>query len=170
MALFSLQLGEDEKVLTVIRTHWITFFGTLLRFFIVLAVLASFYFFFPIYHWKLIIVLVLGGLDLFFLLYKLIVWRLGSIIITNQRVIDINQRSLSERVIVEALVGDITEVSFFQEGILQKFLRIGTLAIEIKGGGKIIGFWTKDPKRLTNETNRLKYQDEQSGSKLEKIS
>ncbi|MEA3272977.1 MAG: hypothetical protein U9Q72_00020 [Patescibacteria group bacterium] len=170
MALFSLQLGEDEKVLTIIRKHWVTFLSVLLRFFIILAVLVSFYCFFPDNSWKLIVVFVLGGLDLGFLLYKLIVWHLGNVVVTNQRIIDINQQSLNKRVIVETLIGDITEVLFFKEGIFQKLFRMGTLVIEIKGGGKIIGFCAKDPKRLAGEINKLKYRDEQSGSKLEKIS
>lgn len=170
MALFSLQLNEDEEVLTVIRKHLITFLGVLFRFLIVLAVIISFYLFFPDNNWKLIIVIVLGGLDLIFLLHKLVVWHLRSIVITNQRVIDVDQQNLNKRVVVEALVGDIAEISFFKEGILQKLLKTGTLVIGIKGGGKIVGSYAKDPERLTSEINRLKYRDGQGGSKLEELS
>ncbi len=166
MGVFSIRLDEKEKILAVVRKHFFTFGGIFFRFLVFEAVLVSFYLFFPDNKWKLAIVLILSGIAFVFLVLKFIVWYLEVIIITNQRIINIDQQSLKKRIIVEALIKDIAEVAFIKEGIFQRIFNLGLLVVEIKGGGKIVGLYVKDPKRLATGIISLKNKNEQDESQL----
>lgn len=168
MALFSLRLNKDEEVLTIIRRSPVTFLGTLFRFLIISAILVCFYLFLPQEQWKVITVIILGILALIFLGYRFIVWYLVGIIITNERIIDVNQKSLTSRVITEIFLGDISQISCFREGIIQRIFNLGSIVIEVKEGGKIVCFNMKRPEEIMNRINRLKHSNGTIFPKMER--
>jgi hypothetical protein len=168
MGLFSIQLDKGEEILAVVRKNIFTLGAVYFRLFISLAILGSFYWFFPESFWKNLTVFSLGIIILLLFFLKFIIWYLENITITNKRIINIEQQSLKKRIIVEALIDDVAKASFFKEGLFQRIFNIGCLVVEIKGGGKIVGLFIKNPARFAQGINNLKYGNEQRESKLEK--
>ena len=156
MSLFTLNLNEDEELLTIIRRHPVTFFGSIVQFLVLLSVILAFYKFIPGSDWKIPIVIVALVFSFGFLIYNFIVWFLVSIVITDEKIIDINQKNLNKGVVTEVLIADINKVFAFREGLLQNLLNYGTLVIEIKGGGKIAGLNVRKPEFLMSNLNKLK--------------
>ncbi|MBD3244992.1 MAG: hypothetical protein GF335_03300 [Candidatus Moranbacteria bacterium] len=156
MSLFNLSLSKNEKLLAVVRQHIFSFSGSFFQFLILLGVCGAFYYFMPESIWKLIIFLLLLIFSIAFLIFKFVVWYSTCITITDERVIDINQKDLTRRMVTEALLSDISNLAIYKEGIWAGLFNIGTLIIEIKEGGKIVAFNVKDPEGLMHAINQLR--------------
>ncbi|MBD3299871.1 MAG: hypothetical protein GF347_00800 [Candidatus Moranbacteria bacterium] len=156
MSLFSFNLDENEELLTIIRKHWATFSGKMLQFLIILVIIFAFNKFIPGDEWKRIVVMIALIFAFGFLVYNFILWYLVSIVVTDKKIIDLNQKTLSKRSVTEVLIEDIGQVQSIKEGFWENFLNYGTLVIEIKGGGKIAGFGVKNPQFLMSNLNKLK--------------
>jgi hypothetical protein len=140
---------ENEKAMLYIRKHWIVQLGIILGAtleliipFIILFVLA---FFFP--HWldniffRVLIVFV-HMLELFIVLYWYVKWidnHLDLIIVTNMRIVDINQTRIFNRKISSTSLKQIQDVSGAVKGVIPSLLNYGTINIETAGSGQLRG-------------------------------
>lgn len=158
MGLFSIQLNNEEEALTIIRRHWHTFFWSLLRSLIIAAVAVSVYAFFPENNWRSILAAAIGALALVFFFYNLVVWYLVSLVVTSQRIIDINQVGLMKRVVTEVALRDILRVSALKEGLFQNLFNVGALVFDVREGGRIVFFGVKKPEELMSRINILRHQ------------
>ena len=156
MALFSIRLNQDEEILTILRRHYLTFFGSVLQFLIILAIIFSFNKFFPDFKFKTGMIIGLVILAIIFLAYKFLIWYLVSMVITTERIIDISQESLTRRTVTEVALGDIYQISAYKEGIFQSIFNLGNLVLEVEDGGKIVGFNLKNPDDLIDKINQLR--------------
>lgn len=142
-----LTLQENEKILLVVRKHWflmvgpvITFVVLLLLPVIVLTLLPvikqyageSFDFTaveaavnFGLLLWSMLLVLFLF---LIWTVYYLDMW-----IITNTRIIDIEQHGLFSREISEIPLHRVQDVTIEIHGLIETFLKFGTIRIQTAG-------------------------------------
>lgn len=160
--MLSINLNQGEEILFIIRRHALSFCGTLFRFLIILSVVSSGYFFFPGNNWRMELIGGLGGLILLLLLCKFIFWHFTEMVITNQRIIDIDQQSLRKKKITEVFLEDILEVTYYKERGIRKFFNVGVLVITVEEGGKIVFFDAKKPNWLVEKINQIRPENERT--------
>ena len=148
--MFSKQLGSDEKIVVVIRKHWLVFI--LEAFVIVLAIVAPLIaaVFVPS---SLLVSLaqigVSGDLLLFaYVIFVLVLWMflfilwttyfLDAWVVTNRRVIDIDQKTLFYRETTTLMLEKIQDVTVEVQGILATLFGYGKLTLHTAGDGEDI--------------------------------
>lgn len=138
-----LNLHEHEEVVLVIHKHWFVMAKTLVVFFvliiippIILTLLPLFTqnlnqqtvqpmanFFLALYIMILFLFLFLAWMDLY-----LDMW-----IITNERIIDIEQQGLFRRQMAEIPIKHVQDVTIEIKGVIETFLKFGTIRIQTAG-------------------------------------
>ncbi|MDO8537098.1 MAG: PH domain-containing protein [bacterium] len=138
-----LKLNENEKILLIIRKHWFVVARTVFLFILLLLiptiVLTVMQFspdnfdndiagpitnlFLSVYSMVLLLFLFLFWMD-----YYLDMW-----VITNDRIIDIEQRGLFYRNISEIPMQHVQDVTIEVHGVIETFLKFGTIRIQTAG-------------------------------------
>lgn len=135
-------LGTNERILIVLRRHWWVMIGPALFTFLLLfipSVVASGAPLVPAIQLDLPEALVRFLTALYFLsllLFAFILWMnyyLDVWIITNERVIDIEQRHLFSRVISEIPLERVQNVSIEIHGIIETLLKFGHIKVQTAG-------------------------------------
>lgn len=138
MGYLSYELEEDEQLIRMLRKHW--FFLALP----VIKVLISLGLCCVLEKW---IILLPYGQQLFFgiilallgyIVYVVLVWYLDCYIITNKRLIDIDQRGLFSRTVAEIDLGNIQEILYEINGLHETLLGVGSVKIKITGSGSVV--------------------------------
>lgn len=136
-----IHLAEDEKILMVLRRHWIvllgkfltgillllvpTFFGSMAALFGIDFQTASPYIeFFTVVYLMAIVAL----LFIFWMDYYLDVW-----IITSERIVDIEQKSLFNREVSEFMLDKVQDITVEVPNMLATFLRYGNILVQTAG-------------------------------------
>ncbi|PIR66460.1 MAG: hypothetical protein COU51_03835 [Parcubacteria group bacterium CG10_big_fil_rev_8_21_14_0_10_36_14] len=130
----AVKLKEGEEVLLVVRQTPIVYSTAIL--FGLLFFLLPFFFLFPLFSWGkigMVIFFILLGGAIFFTLYQLIDWYFNCGIVTNVRVIDIDQKGLFNRIVSEVPYYKIDDVSYNIKGIKQSMFRYGNVVVAIRG-------------------------------------
>lgn len=138
-----LKLRENEKTLLVLHKHWFELTGPVITFLILLIIPPIVLSFLPLFTGSLdettvtavtnfllalyIMILILF-LFLFWTDYFLDMW-----IITNERIIDIEQQGLFNRDIAEIPLRHVQDVTIEIHGIVETFLKFGTIKIQTAG-------------------------------------
>jgi len=138
---------DNEKALLYIRKHWIVELTTLAQ--------AIFWMFTPIIALSAILIYFPGLLDsvitrigivllhlviLFIALNWFIKWldhHLDVIIVTNKRIVDVNQTRIFNRKISSMSLGQVQDVSGQTRGFIPSMLKFGVLNIETAGQGQL---------------------------------
>ncbi|MFH0830659.1 MAG: PH domain-containing protein [Parcubacteria group bacterium] len=135
---FTQTLKKDEAVVAIIRKHWITFVLPLVGSIIAIGVLIGFVDFFFRSSLGAIIWFVLLVLALLFAVYYWIIHYFDSFIITDIRIIDIDQRGLFKRTVSETTFDKVQDVTYSIVGIVATGLDFGTVSVQTAGTeGKI---------------------------------
>ncbi|MFA5133824.1 MAG: PH domain-containing protein [Patescibacteria group bacterium] len=130
----AITLKPDEKILMIVRQTPIAFATSFLIGLILF--LLPFFLLFPLFSWGRwgvagFCALLLGAF--FFSLYQFVMWYFNCGIITNMRVIDVDQKGLTERVVSEVPYFKIDDVSYNIKGVKQTMFRYGNVVVAIKG-------------------------------------
>jgi hypothetical protein len=123
-----------EEVITIVRHYGLTFWHKI--FAVILLLGLTFFFLFPLFawgYWGEIIFFFLIFLAALYALQIFIFWYYNAFVVTNMRVIDIDQRGLFERIVSEMTLEKIQDVSYCHKGICQTIFRYGDVRIEIAG-------------------------------------
>lgn len=141
-----LTLAPHEEVLISIRRHWVVFIGPTTMFVILLIVPPIAFIFGPSYIPNLNVLVIRPLLDfaiavyiMFILTYALVLWMayyLDVWIITNQRIIDIEQVGLFTRHVSEMTMDRIQNVTVEIPGFVATVLGFGNIRIETAGEGE----------------------------------
>lgn len=153
---------EDEKIFLIIRQHWFVFFRKFLGWLIFLAILiigdrlVKFYlsdFLKPPY------VNIVNLVELVYLMFLLlglfilwIIYYLNIQIVTNERVVDITQKSLLNHTISELHLNRIQDVTAEVHGLLPTMLDYGNVYLQTAA-----------------ETERFTFQDVPNPTKVSKL-
>jgi len=126
----NLILNDDEGVIRIIRQSWLKLaFNLILP---VLLIMLPFFFLYPLFSFgnKGILVfsltLVVGIL---LLLRNIIIWSWRTFIITNQRIIDIDQQGIFKKTVSDIPLAKIQDVYYQIKGIWQTLTRIGDINV-----------------------------------------
>ncbi|MBU2566064.1 PH domain-containing protein [Patescibacteria group bacterium] len=129
-----LQLKEDETIQAFIRRHLATLFPTLgLAMFLIVM---PFFFLFPLFSLGVAGVLIFGVIVIIGILIAIrafILWEADVMVITNLRVVDVDQNGLLSRHVTEASLSAIQDVSWKRQGMWQTVFRMGSVSIQTAG-------------------------------------
>ncbi len=133
------ELGPNEKLILLTRQHRIVLAQPLIKAFllIVMAVIIS-----PKlleFSWGMLLLLFWIIASIAYVVHYLLVWRLNCYIITNQRIIDINQINLFRRIVAEVDLGNIQEAVYEISGPLETLFNFGTVKIKLATTQSMIG-------------------------------
>lgn len=127
-------LKGDERVIRLIRKYFFVFTGPLL--FSVIFIIASFFFLYPLFHWGvagMAVFILLIGIGVLLALRVFVEYSFNVFIVTDQRIIDIDQRGFFERTVSEMTYDKIQDVSFKIKGLAQTLLNYGSIIIQTAG-------------------------------------
>ena len=142
-----IQLVPGEKVLYVMRRHWIVFLGPLVMFFILLIVPPIAISLAPRYLPGAVTEAAFGALTNFLLAiytmglltYLLVIWiayYLDVWVITDHRLIDVEQHGLFHREISEIPMERVQNVTIEIPGFVATVLKFGNIRIQTAGQGE----------------------------------
>ena len=123
-----------EEVVAVVRHYGLTFWHKI--FAVVLLLGLTFFFLFPLFawgYWGEIIFFLLIFIAALYVLQIFIFWYYNAFVVTNMRVVDIDQRGMFSRIVSETMLENIQDVSYRRKGICQTIFRYGDVIIEIAG-------------------------------------
>lgn len=136
---FTHDLKENEEIVRVIRKHWITFSYPALKIFGVLIIPFIFTKFFlsSLYGAIFYAIWLLAGF--LYGTYLFLDWYLDSFIITNLRIIDIDQDGLFKRTVSETEFSKIQDVSYSVTGFIATIFKFGTCRVQTAASEHKIG-------------------------------
>jgi membrane protein YdbS with pleckstrin-like domain len=139
MSYLNYELNEGERLIALVRKHWITLTLPLAKFIIAIAViviLAKKLFEFE-YGKEIVFVWIIASI--LYAVHETIVWHLDCYIITNKRIIDIDQKNIFRRIVAEVGIENIQEVVYLTNGPLETILGYGSVNVKTSSSGSIIG-------------------------------
>lgn len=136
---------EGEKVLFTIRKNFVTLFKPLLKFILFFGV-GVMSFFLIKNEIANLVSLLLVFFALCYAFYHFIIWFYDVYIVTNLRVICVNQKSLFSKEFSELDYANIRDVTYAIKGVVATIFRLGTVTIKTSDGSM--------------ELNGLSYPDE----------
>jgi len=153
-----LQLKDGEKVSFIVRRHPITL-GPGLLLALILIVL-PFFLMFPMFSWGvfgLVLFVVSVVIGIAIAIRTLLVWDSDVMILTNIRLVDVDQKGIFTRLVTEALLDKIQDVSWSKVGIIESIFRVGTVKVQTAGTSATIeAHKVSKPEMLHQMINDLK--------------
>ncbi len=146
---FNQELKEDEKLIVVLRKHSLSLVKPILIFSVIFIVLC---FLIPVlfssFIGLLIFILVLTVI-VTYLIHEWFIWYFDIFIITDQRIIDIDQRGLFNRTVSETTYEKVQDVTYEMKGPLETFLEVGTVKVQTAGAKPVLEMnYTKHPQTV----------------------
>ena len=144
-----------ETVRLVIRRHPIVFFGALFRSAVALAFAIAAFVYFDL-TMTFYIVGILAILYIIPVLFKaFFLYNNSFCLVTNERIINMDQRGIFDRLISETEIGKIQDVSNYTEGPIKTMLNCGNVAIQTAGAeSKILIKNVADPYEVQQEITK----------------
>lgn len=135
---------DGEKILVFTRRHWFVLFLNGIFFIVLFLLPIGIYRMIPEIvsdfisgtHWERIVMLFLSGYYLFMWLFfftSLVDYYLDVWIVTNERIIDVQQISLFRHVVSEQRIVRVQDVTSSVRGIIPTFLDFGDVNIQTAG-------------------------------------
>lgn len=127
-------LKDDEQLIIMVRKYFFVF-STQLTVGIVF-IIASFFLLYPLFNWGLwgiLIFFVLLCIGIYIIFRVIYVYSFNIFIITDQRIIDVDQRGFFDRIVSETTYQKIQDVSFRLKGMMQTILHYGSVVIQTAG-------------------------------------
>ncbi|MBI2062781.1 MAG: PH domain-containing protein [Candidatus Yanofskybacteria bacterium] len=110
------------------------------------------------YWWLLLIVVFL--IVVLVILYRYFLWKTDALIITNQRIVENEQRGFFSKTVTELLFQDILETSYSKEGLSASLYDYGNIKIRTAANNEIIFDKIAKPDETVELINRIRRKDE----------
>ena len=140
---YTFQQDPDEKIFFKVHKHWLFLFFSFLKALFSLLVLAMVVYFvgFSRIFSSLALLIILSIWLLIVLVYGFFewaIWYLDLYILTDKRIIDIEQNTLFSRQVSETDLARVQDVTFEIKGILATFFNYGNVKVETAGSETVI--------------------------------
>lgn len=126
----------DEAIVRVVRSSWMHYRWPI--FIWTMLLIISCFLIYPLLTLGLagvVVLTLLIGAALLGLIRIGIIWSLNVFIITNRRIIDIDQKKVFEKHVAECPLENIQDIIYNKKGVLSTLFNVGTVVIHT-GGGK----------------------------------
>lgn len=134
-----IQLKDEESIQAMVRRHLVSLLPSL--FLAMLFIVIPFFFLFPLFSYGLAGVIIFGVSVVLGILWSMrtfFLWHADVLIITNLRIVDVDQRGLLSRKVTEAQYENIQDVSWKREGVFQTIFRMGSVQVQTAGSSQTI--------------------------------
>jgi len=134
---FSYQLDQNENLIRIIRRHPITFLLPLIKGLIIfIAIGVGGYWVLGIYQESIKEAAIVAGFVFasMYVLLKWLIWSTTVFIVTSQRIIDIDKKSLFRKTITEIEYSHIQEILYEINGIIATLSKSGDVLIKTVDG------------------------------------
>lgn len=143
-------IRSDEALQELIRPSWLLYWRRLT---IAIAVLAlAVFFLYPAFrfgHASVWIVAGVCGCAMLYLARLIVLRQLNFVLLTNRRVIDVDQSGLFAKQVTEVALENIQDIRYTTSGLLPSLFQVGTIVLQTVSGRIDIGFvkqphWLQD--------------------------
>ena len=127
-------LKENEEIIDIIKNYPLVFLIPIII--STLFIIAPFFFLFPLFRqgwWGIAAFFILLIFGIVYGIRTSIIYYFNVFVITNQRIIDIDQRGFFDRTVSETTYDKIQDVSFRIKGIAQTVFHYGSVIIQTAG-------------------------------------
>jgi hypothetical protein len=151
-------LRQNENLVKVVRKHVMfllpVFFTwpLIIVALVLVRYLARFDFF---GYWPLVLAFAVL-LVLLIVLYRFFIWRMDALIITDQRVVENEQRGFFSKTVTELLYRDILEISYTKEGIVASFYNYGDIKIRTASENELVFEKIPGPAEVIEAINKIR--------------
>lgn len=128
---FSRNLNAGEEVIKIIRQY--AYCYTVSMVITIVLIVTPFFLLFLLFRqgwWGVLIFFVLLLSGVFYGIRKLFVWSFDGFLITNQRIVDFDQKGFFDRRVSETTYEKIQDISFRKKGFWQTLLNYGTVVVQ----------------------------------------
>jgi len=169
LSYFKQELNGDEELIMILRKHWVTLSLLCLKTIIIFVLAIIFFKFAPNEKWAAQVFLFWIFLGLIYGFRGILIWLLDCYIITNKKIIDIDQRGFFQRIVTEVNYEKIENVIYEMKGPLAIFFNYGNLKIQIiKNEGLLLMKQIPQPKKIQDII--IKFQEKTRADKTKEIS
>lgn len=155
----SKRLKDNEEVVKVFREYILV--NTWAIMITAILVIVPFFLMFPLFRlgwYGILIFLLLVIAGLIFGFRKYIMWYYTTFVITNQRIIDYDQKGLFHRQVSEAVFEKIQDVSYNKKGPTQTLFNYGNIVVQTAGEAKNLEInKVKNPSKVQSLLVELQY-------------
>ena len=137
MGYLNYELDNNEQLIAIIRKHWAALALPLSKAIISIIVIIVIYEKLAEFDYGFKIALVWIIASILYGVHRIVIWYLDCYIITNKRIIDIDQKSMFKRVVAEVEIENIQEAIYEINGPLEAFFNYGTVKIKMASSGMI---------------------------------
>lgn len=154
----NIELRTGETIEAEVHQHWFVMIPpvSILVIGVIALVLFSIYVPFDFYGYALevygVILLVLVAQ----LLYRAYLWRHNMLTITNLRVVNTKQAGIFDINVTEVLYGDITDISYTQDGVMASAYNYGTLSIRLPSQNQVTAEDIPEPAKVIELINQIR--------------
>src|SRR5690606_8926348 len=138
-----IQLGTNEKIFVIFRKHWFAIFFEILGLFLLALLPIALHILANVFAYDSIDSEVTTILGFLYVLYLITLWIIGFmlwldyyldvLVVSNQRVIEIQQRGLFSREISSLNLENIQDVTTESHGIIQTLFKLGDIHVQTSG-------------------------------------
>ncbi len=156
---FEIGLDEDEKIILEIRRYWIVLLPPILKIFLALFVPGIFIDFIFKNIFLLILFLIWFAIILGYAIYHGVRWYYDSFIITDKRIIDIDQKGVFSRNVSETTFDKIQDITYEVKGFLGTMLNYGDIAVQTASAQEKIAIKKiANPKQIQDQVISIQEQ------------
>lgn len=153
-----LLLKEDERIKAITKRHGVALIPGLALALVLLV--APFFFLFPLFRTGppgVVVFAILVLVGVFIAIRTFVMWDGDVFIVTDLRIVDVDQRGLFSRTVSEVKLEDIQDVSWSKNGLMDMFLKVGTLKVQTYSGALAVeAQFIPRPQEIHNLLNDLR--------------
>ncbi|MEX1064148.1 MAG: PH domain-containing protein [Candidatus Paceibacterota bacterium] len=151
-------LRQNEKLIKAVRKHRSSLMTAVWGWpllVIGLAVIRSYlnFDFFGYWQWVLVFSILIVAI---IILAKYYIWRMNTLIITNQRIVENKQHGIFSKTVTELLYQDISEISYSKKGINASLNNFGDITIRTMSESEIIVEKISSPEKVVDMINQTR--------------
>lgn len=167
-------IKDDEQVHRIVRNYWLVYLPQLTLSFLLIA--GSLFLMLPLMSlgWLgLAILLVADAVGLYYGARTIVIWYWNVFIVTNLRIVDVNQHGFFRRTVAEVSYDKIQDITYSIDGFWRSLFNFGVVHLETAGGGAALELPdVRDPKEvnhLLTETMGWHKQRQDGGAQNQKV-
>jgi uncharacterized membrane protein YdbT with pleckstrin-like domain len=169
---YTFQKDPDEEIIFKVRKHWLILFFSFFKAFISLIILFIILYLigFSLVVFYLALSIIFGIwfiVTIVYAFYEWAIWYLDLYVLTDKRIIDIEQKTLFSRQVSESSLERIQDVTFETRGFFATFFNYGNIKVETAGKETVISLdQVSEPDKLqkiiVNQSSEQENKEEEN--------
>ena len=151
-------LRQDEKLIKQVRRHWVFIFPYYAGSLIVLLLLLLIY---QLWGWTMWgywwwFYLACACCGVIMVLYKTFIWKRNLLVLTNQRIVEVQQHGFFSSNVMELLYRDVLEISYVVKGMRAVIYGFGHIKMRTASNNEVIIQNVPNPDKIVEIINKIR--------------